>query len=59
MVALINPATNTARVVCRVPVIVVHQGGKKWKKKKKLTEKMALKKGYFIKDNLPLVVLVL
>lgn len=42
MVALIDPATNTARVVCQVPMIVVHQGGKM---KKKLTEKMAEKRG--------------
>lgn len=43
MVALIDPATNTARLVCQVPMIVVHQGGQKWKKK--LTEEMAGKKG--------------
>lgn len=41
MVAPIDPATNTARVVCQVPMIVVHQGGKNGKK---LNEKMAEKK---------------
>lgn len=53
MVTLIDPATRTARVVCRVPMIVVHQGGK-------MGEKNGRKKGaesHFIKDNLPLAVL--